>query len=134
MSVIGKRRRRLLWTLLAVVIGVSILPLLVSGYFLQDISRDSLETLEKKYLTRSAVSISKDIAYLVSSYTQQLAKIAGGLENSSAMVPGTDVFTAPSQNALIKTYTSSDPDLLALRLVNREGVGAYGEPSGLSGV
>ena len=35
----------------------ALLPLVVSHYFLIGINRDSLETLEKKYLTRSAVQI-----------------------------------------------------------------------------
>src|SRR5688572_8715022 len=51
------RRRRLLWTLLGAMVLVGLLPLVVSHYFLIGINRDSLETLEKKYLTRSAVSI-----------------------------------------------------------------------------
>src|SRR6266516_4623359 len=73
------RRRRLLWTLLGAMVLVGLLPLVVSHYFLIGINRDSLETLEKKYLTRSAVSIASDIQNLVASNTQQLNEIAGSI-------------------------------------------------------
>lgn len=125
-------RGRLLWTLLAVLVLVGVLPLAISHFVLIGINRDSLETLEKKYLTRSAVSVSADIQNLVGSYTQQLLKIAGGLQTSSALIAdGSDPFLHPAQNAAIAAYTTSDPDLLALRIVNRNGHGAAAQPAGL---
>jgi HD-GYP domain-containing protein (c-di-GMP phosphodiesterase class II) len=127
------RRGRLLWTLIAVLVLVGVLPLAISHSFLIRINRDSLETLEKKYLTRSAVSISGDIQNLVTSYSQQLQKIAGGLRTSTALLPeGTDPFVHPAQNDVIAGYAASDPDLLALRILNRNGQGAAAQPAGLS--
>ncbi len=129
----GLRRPRLLWTLLGVMIVVAVVPLIVSHYFLIGINRDSLETLEKKYLTRSAVGISGDVENLVTSYNQQLRKIAGGMKISSALAPeGSDPFTESSQTGLISTYTTADNDLLALRIVNKAGQGAAAQPAGLS--
>ncbi len=128
----GFRRPRLLWTLLAVLVLVSVLPLLISHYFLIDINRDSLETLEKKYLTRSAVSISSEIQNLVSSYNQQLMKIATGVRMSAnALSAGSDPFSQISQSGVITSYTSADPDLLALRIVNAAGQGASAQPANL---
>ncbi|HUF18165.1 MAG TPA: HD domain-containing phosphohydrolase [Thermoanaerobaculia bacterium] len=128
----GLRRPRLLWTLLGVMIIVAVVPLIVSHYFLIGINRDSLETLEKKYLTRSAVGIASDVENLVTSYTQQLKKIAGGMRISSVLAPaGSDPFTESSQTGLIATYTTADNDLLALRIVNRVGQGAAAQPAGL---
>lgn len=128
------RRPRILWTLLAVMLVVGIVPLLISHYRLIQINRDSLETLEKKYLTRSAVGIAGEVQDLVTNYTQQLLKIAGGMKSSSSLAaPGTDAFTSSYQTSLISSYTSSDPDLLALRIVNRRGEGAAAQAEGLSG-
>src|SRR5919204_2094895 len=75
----ASRRPRLLWTLLGAMVLVGLLPLVVSHYFLIGINRDSLETLEKKYLTRFAVSIATDVQTTISSNTQQLAKIAASV-------------------------------------------------------
>ncbi|MGA7617160.1 MAG: HD domain-containing phosphohydrolase [Thermoanaerobaculia bacterium] len=127
------RRPRLLWTLLAALILVSVPPLLISHYFLIGINRDSLETLEKKYLTRSAVGIASDVQNLVWSYKQQLTSIAAGFVTTEDLLPaGKDLVTYAAEANLISGYTNSDPDLLALRVVNRKGRGAGAQPDGLN--
>lgn len=129
---VKRRRGRLLVTLIGVLTLVSVIPLVVSNWFLIGINRDSLETLEKKYLTRSAVGISADIDSIVQSYQQQLLKIAGGIQTMSRFMPeGTDPILHPVQNEVIAGYASSDPDLLAVRMLNRNGQGAAVQPAGL---
>src|SRR6266704_3131788 len=126
------RRPRLLWTLLGAMVLVGLLPLVVSHYVLIGINRDSLETLEKKYLTRSALSIATDLQNLLSSNTQQLAKIAGSVRVlRSALPPGTDPFTHAAQSGWISDYISPDSDLLALRVLNTAGQGAEAKPANL---
>lgn len=124
-------RPRLVWTLLGALILVAILPLLISHYFLIGINRESLETLEKKYLTRSAVAISSDIDNLARSYSQQLEKIASGMSNAAIIARDADPILASADTGLIQAYTESDPDLLALRVVNRDGRGAEVLPAAL---
>ncbi|HXI13682.1 MAG TPA: HD domain-containing phosphohydrolase [Thermoanaerobaculia bacterium] len=127
-----KRGPRLLWTLLAVLIGVSVLPLVVSHYFLIGINRDSLETLEKKYLTRSAVSIAAEVQNLAASYVQQLNKIATGVKISASLLgAGKDPFAYAAETNFIVNYTTTDNDILALSVVNRAGQGATAQPAGL---
>lgn len=126
------RRRRLLWTLLGAMALVGLLPLVVSHYFLIQINRDSLETLEKKYLTRSAVGIATDIQNLLVNNQQQLAKIAGSLLVMQQALPdGTDPFTYAGDTQWIRAYMTQDSDLLALRLTNPAGQGAEAKPAGL---
>src|SRR5215208_8002123 len=87
------RRPRLLWTLLGAMVLVGLLPLVISHYFLIGNNRDSLETLEKKYLTRSAVGIATDIQNLLAANTQQLNEISGSIRiMQKALPPGTDPF------------------------------------------
>src|SRR5438270_13586910 len=89
----SSRRPRLLWTLLGAMVLVGLVPLVVSHYFLIGINRDSLETLEKKYLSRAAITIATDVQALLSSNSQQLNTIAGGVVvMRRALPPGTDVF------------------------------------------
>jgi HD-GYP domain-containing protein (c-di-GMP phosphodiesterase class II) len=126
------RRPRLLWTLLGAMVLVGLLPLVVSHYVLIGINRDSLETLEKKYLTRSALSIATDLQNLLSSNSQQLAKIAGSVRVlRSALPAGTDPFTHAAQSGWISDYISPDSDLLALRVLNTAGQGAEAKPANL---
>jgi len=124
-------RPRLVWTLLGALVLVAILPLLISHYFLIGINRESLETLEKKYLTRSAVAISSDIDNLSRSYMQQLEKIASGITAAAILSRGNDAIVAAADTGLIQTYTKNDPDLLALRVVSKDGQGAEVVPSSL---
>lgn len=126
------RRLRLLWTLLGTMVLVGLLPLIVSHYFLIGINRDSLQTLEKKYLTRSAVAIATEIQNLLGSNTQQLTKIAGSIRvMRKALPPEADPFTYAAQSGWIADYISPDSDLLALRVLNRAGQGAEAKPAGL---
>jgi len=126
------RRPRLLWTLLGAMVLVGLLPLVVSHYVLIGINRDSLETLEKKYLTRSALSIATDLQNLLTSNTQQLTKIAGSVRVlKTALPPGTDPFTHAASTGWIQDYITSDSDVLALRVLNNGGQGAEAKPANL---
>src|ERR1700759_2039998 len=126
------RRPRLVWMLLGAMVAVGLLPLIVSHYFLIGINRDSLETLEKKYLTRSAVGIATDVQNLLTSNTQQLTKVAGSIRVMHKALPAAvDPFTYAAQTGWITDYLSPDSDLLALRVLNRAGQGAEAKPAGL---
>ena len=126
------RRPRLLWTLLGAMIIVVLVPLVVSHYFLIRINRDSLETLERKYLTRSAVGIATDIQNLLTNNTQQLKKIAGNVRAlKSALPAGSDPFLYSEQSKIITDYITPDSDVLGLRIVNRAGKGAEDIPKPL---
>jgi HD-GYP domain-containing protein (c-di-GMP phosphodiesterase class II) len=126
------RRPRLLWTLLGAMVIVALLPLLVSHWFLIGINRDSLETLEKKYLTRSAVGIAGDVQNLIVSNSQQLTKIAGSIRIMRKALPaGSDPFTYAAETRWLADYLTPDSDLLALRVLNMARKGAEAKPAAL---
>ena len=125
------RRTRLLWTLLSAMIVISLVPLIVSHYFLIGINRESLQTLEQKYLTRSAVTIAANIQSLIASNTQQLTKIAGSVRAMRKALGGGDPFLYVAQSGVITDYITSDSDLLGLRILNRSGQGATALPKEL---
>ncbi|MBW3672354.1 MAG: HAMP domain-containing protein, partial [Acidobacteria bacterium] len=125
-------RPSIVWTILGALMIVGVAPLLVSQYFLSGINRDSLETLEKKYLTRSAVSIANDIDNLISSNIGQLQNIAAGVKGTAALLPGSeDPFTYASREGTIENYITPQSDLLALWMVNSSGQGATAQPAEL---
>src|SRR6187431_2950221 len=99
------RRPRLVWTLLGAMSLIALLPLVFSHYFLIGINRDSLETLEKKYLTRSAVSISNELANLLDNNRQKLNQISHSIAITARVLPaGTDPFTYATQAEWIGEY------------------------------
>ena len=125
------RRVRLLWTLLGAMIIVGLVPLVVSHYFLIGINRDSLKTLEQKYLTRSAVTLAADIQNLLTNNTQQLTKIAGSVRAMRKALGGADPFLYVAQTGVITDYITPDSDLVGLRILNRAGQGATALPKDL---
>src|SRR5215212_6096580 len=126
------RRLRLLWTLLGAMVLVAIVPLIVSHYSLIGINRESMETLEKKYLTRSAVSIATELQNLLSNSRQQLLSISGGLgAMRKALGDGVDPFTYAAQTQWIADYLTPDGDLIALRALNPQARGAEAVPADL---
>jgi HD-GYP domain-containing protein (c-di-GMP phosphodiesterase class II) len=126
-----RKRIRLLWTLLGAMIVVGLVPLVVSHYFLIGINRESLKTLEQKYLTRSAVTIASDVQNLLASNTQQLTKIAGSVRSLRTALGGADPFNYVAQTGVITDYISPDSDLLGLRILDRNGQGATALPANL---
>lgn len=112
---------------------VGVIPLLVSQYFLSGINRDSLETLEKKYLTRSAVSIADDIDNVLTNNLEQLQNIAAGVRGTADLLGAQDdPFTYASREGTIENYITPQSDLLALWMVNAGGQGATAQPAELS--
>ena len=129
---VRSRRPRLVWTLLGAMVLVGLLPLVVSHYFLIGINRDSLETLEKKYLTRSAVGIATDLQNVISSNRQQLHKIAGSLSTLQKALPaGVDPVLYAAETRWVADYISGDSDLVALRALNAAGRGAEAKAADL---
>src|ERR1044071_7476155 len=129
---VSPRRGRLLWTLLGAMVVIGLLPLVISHYFLIGINRDSLETLEKKYLTRSAVSIATDVQNTIASNTQQLSKIAASVRAMKrALPPGSDPFAYAGQSNVISDYITPDSEILGLRILDRGGHGAQAVPPGV---
>src|SRR5688572_29698166 len=112
----SRRRRQLLWTLLGAMALVGLLPLVVSHYFLIGINRETLETLERMYLSRSAVSIATDLQNLITNNRQQLQNIAANLRTTRNALPaGTDPFVYAAETGWIADYATPDSDFLALR-------------------
>src|SRR5687767_3930651 len=124
-----RRRRRLLWTLLGAMILVGLLPLVISHFFLIGINREAMMTLEKKYQSRSAVTIASDIQNLYTNNRQQLAKIAGSMRSLQKAL-GTDPFLYA--NDWMGDYITNDSDLIAVRALNTSGQGAEAVPTDLS--
>ena len=114
---------------------VALVPLVVSHLILIGINRDSLQTLEKQYLTRSAVQISNDLQNLLVSNRQQMNKIASSiLMMGKALPPGSDPFTYAAQSGWIADSITPDGDLIAIRALNAQGEGAEAVPAQLDSV
>jgi len=120
---------RIVTALIAVLVVVSIVPLALSAVRLVSINREALETAEKQYLTRSAVTLSDGIESYVRRMVSQVTKIGDGLELARAVAPGTDPFAFVGRTALIARYRDAEPSILVLRALDPDRMGGLIQPA-----
>ncbi len=122
-------RLRIVTALIAVLVVVSIVPLALAAVRLVSINREALETAEKQYLTRSAVTLSDGIESYLRRMLVQVTKIGDGLELALAVAPGTDPFAFVGRTALIARYRDAEPSFLVLRALDPDRLGGVIEPA-----
>ena len=102
-----------------------IIPLAVSSYLVIQQNREILETQEKSYLTRSAQFLSVELNEHLVSTRQRLDQLGQAVRVAA---PG-DSANEKLRQAWVQEYLqgmlSSDPNLVALRVLNEAGTGPY---------
>jgi putative nucleotidyltransferase with HDIG domain len=107
---------RLLWTLLAVLLLTSLVPLLITAWKLMDINRESLEAASREFQLEVATGIVQDLDAVVRGARLQLSAGSHFLENflgRSGRAPG------PRDDRLLAPYVAGD--VVLLRYTSREG-------------
>jgi HD-GYP domain-containing protein (c-di-GMP phosphodiesterase class II) len=122
-------RLRLLYVLFLVLVLVTVVPSVVSNLLVTGMLRDNLETQERKYQTRTVVSLSQEIKDYVGRYRAQLDRVADAVGLASEMAPGQDVFAALGPR--LGRYIEEDPRYRTLLVLNPQGQGAGAQPPGL---
>jgi HD-GYP domain-containing protein (c-di-GMP phosphodiesterase class II) len=93
------------------------------------INREALETAEKQYLTRSAVTLSDAIDAYLRRTLVQVTKIGEGLELAAAVAPDKDPFAFVGRTALIARYRDAEPSFLVLRALDPDRLGGVIQPA-----
>ena len=122
-------RLRIVTALMATLVVVSIVPLALSAVRLVSINREALETAEKQYLTRSAVTLSDGIETYFRRMLVQVTKIGDGLELARAVAPDKDPFAFVGRTALIARYRDAEPNFLVLRALDPDRLGGVIQPA-----
>ena len=122
-------RLRIVTALIGVLVIVSIVPLALSAIRLVSINREALETAEKQYLTRSAVTLSDGIEAYLRRMLVQVTKIGDGLELALAVAPDKDPFAFVGRTALIARYRDAEPSFLVLRALDPDRLGGVIQPA-----
>lgn len=123
----ARRRIRLFVLLCGALILASLAPLLVSDAVLIRRNREALETLEKKYLTRSSSALADHVAMLYASARDGLKSAADALRLVGQLT-GKDPFTSPDVPQILGSVLSARPQLVALRGFNFGGQGSFVGP------
>ena len=105
----------------------SLVPLLVSDLALILRNRRALEVLEEKYLTRSSSALADRIAAYHASAREEVANAANSARLARELT-GENPFTSVNGPEILRNALKGETPLLALRGVNRKGVGSFAGP------
>ena len=108
----------------------SLVPLLVSDLALIRRNRRALEVLEEKYLTRSSSALADRIAAYHASAREELANAANSVRLARELT-GENPFTSVNGPEILRGALKGETPLLALRGVNRRGIGSFAGPPDL---
>ncbi|HLN81734.1 MAG TPA: HD domain-containing phosphohydrolase, partial [Thermoanaerobaculia bacterium] len=125
-----RRRLRLFVLLSGALILASLVPLLVSDAALIRRNRRTLEVLEEKYLTRSSSALADRIAAYHASAREELANAANSVRLARELT-GENPFTSKNGPEILRAVLRGETPLLALRGVNRRGIGSFAGPPSL---
>lgn len=105
----------------------SLVPLLVSDLALIRRNRRALEVLEEKYLTRSSSALADRIAAYHASAREEVANAANSVRLARELT-GENPFTSANGPEILRAALKGETPLLALRGVNRKGIGSFAGP------
>jgi putative nucleotidyltransferase with HDIG domain len=123
----GRRRVRLFVLLSGALVLASLVPLLVSDLALIRRNRRALEVLEEKYLTRSSSALADRIAAYHASAREEVANAANSVRLARELT-GENPFTSSYGPEILRAALRGETPLLALRGVNRKGIGSFAGP------
>ncbi|MEO8347382.1 MAG: HD domain-containing phosphohydrolase, partial [Acidobacteriota bacterium] len=124
----GRRRVRLFVLLSGALVLASLVPLLVSDLALIRRNRRALEVLEEKYLTRSSSALADRIAAYHASVREEVSNAANSVRLARELT-GENPFTSVNGPEILRAALKGETPLLALRGVNRKGIGSFAGPS-----
>jgi putative nucleotidyltransferase with HDIG domain len=128
------RRLKLRHVLFVSLLLAGIVPLTISNLLLLEKNRDLLEVEEQASLLRSAQALSRELSKDLAHLREQLQQVGIGL----LLTPGPEVVVERLQEPWVVEYLQSfalaHPDLVALRVLDRDGVGARLGPGALPSV
>ena len=114
------RRRKLLYTILPLLIAVGTLPVLVLGWYLLGVYRETLAKYEQRLQIEKVENSARQIELYISKYRGQSAGLARALELNGGFAGMRDGGLVDER---LKRFLEDDPNLIALELapLNKDG-------------
>jgi HD-GYP domain-containing protein (c-di-GMP phosphodiesterase class II) len=118
------RRGRILFSLLLLLFGVGVVPLVATAYHLVSRSREILELDQKALQLDKARSLSQQVAVYVGNLRDQIDTIARTLEVESAVGPFNERVTRIREAKALERYVGGTSPLNSISIVDASGSGA----------
>ena len=119
MGFVARLRSSLTYPIAATLVLVTVVPMVLVGMLLSSYNRETLETAEKQYLTRQAVSLANETSLFISGHQTLLASTARALAAA-------DRINVDSFESLLQGI-GSEPGraFVYLQIIPRTGTGAF---------
>jgi HD-GYP domain-containing protein (c-di-GMP phosphodiesterase class II) len=119
-----RRRGRILFSLLLLLFGVGVVPLVATAYHLVSRSREILELDQKALQLDKARSLSQQVAVYVGNLRDQIDTIARTLEVESAVGPFSERVARIREAKALERYVGGSSALNSISIVDASGAGA----------
>jgi putative nucleotidyltransferase with HDIG domain len=119
MGFVARLRSSLTYPIAATLVLVTVVPMVLVGLLLSSYNRETLETAEKQYLTRQAVSLANETSLFISGHQTLLASTARALASA-------DRINVDSFESLLQGI-GNEPGraFVYLQIIPRTGTGAF---------
>jgi len=119
-----RRRGRILFSILALLFAIGVVPLVLTSYRLVSKSKESLELAQKQVQLDKARSLSSQVELYVKSLRDQVAVIARTLEIDAERSPFSRLVARVREQEALKPYLENDERLVYVGVVDASGSAA----------
>ena len=117
------RRLRILYLLLLILIGISVLPLWYYGSKMLSMNKETLETQERVLQTNASVSLAQMISLYMENVNQQLKEFFDTVVPLASRVEASKYATDPHLRGTLEGFVSDRPSVLYATVLNDEARG-----------
>ena len=118
------RRGRILFSILALLFAVGVVPLVYVAWDLVERSRQSIETTQQEWQLDKGQLISKQVAIYVTGLSSQVSSVARTLEIDAGASPFATRIARIREQRSLERYLQSSTSIVYLSVVDPTGVGA----------
>ena len=118
-----KRRLRILYVLLIILIGISVLPLGFYGSKMMSMNKDKLEIQERTFQTFTSESLAQVVSLYMDNLNQQLKEFFDSVVPLAAHVPANKYDSDNALRAALESFVSDRPNVLYATVLNNEARG-----------
>jgi HD-GYP domain-containing protein (c-di-GMP phosphodiesterase class II) len=118
-----KKRGKILYSILILLIAIGLIPLVISDWKLIGINRDVLQTKEKEMQQNITSSIARMISLYLEGQKEDVRNIALSVRDNIRTPRGLSSMSARAQQNLLAGYLERHPDIRKIILLDNEGRG-----------
>ena len=120
-----KKRGKILFSILILLIAIGLIPLIVSDWILIEINREDLQTKEKEMQQNISFSIAQMMSLYLETLKEEARNIALELRADFASPRGFSSLRPAAQQPILEGYLQRYPDIRKIAIIDTERRGTH---------